>query len=134
MKILVGGYYDDRIFKGEEFLGKTRFSKDIEVYTVDEALKLDFVSGVEENYNENHSKDWDSLDYRQKAIEIESYMRDDEIAGMKCFETRKDALDFKNETLKEIEEIEKKILNKEIQCVERKNNVSYELYIYERTR
>lgn len=58
LKLLVGGYFDDRIFEGEYFEGKTPFNSEIDTYTLEEAYKLGFCEeeNVKENYFDLHYK------------------------------------------------------------------------------
>lgn len=108
LKLFVGGYYDDRIFEGERFESKTPFNKEINTYTLDEALKLPFVEGVIEWYEDlNDEETWEELSFEEKAKAIEKYMEGDEIAGMVYFETEEEAEKYKNDVIKEIEECEK---------------------------
>lgn len=108
MKLLVGGYYDDRIFKGETFEGKTPFAKNIDTYTVDEALDLGFIQGFEEYYKEEYPSkdDFDNLTYLEKVELISNYTEGDEIAGLLYFKTEEEALNYKTEVIKEIEKLE----------------------------
>ena len=105
----VGGYYDDRIFKGEYFEGKTPFNKDIDIYTLDEALKLGFVEGIVQLYEETYKKDFYELSDNEKTEAILEYTKDDEIAGLLAFPSVKEAKNYKNEVLNEIAELEKHI-------------------------
>lgn len=45
-KLLVGGYLDGRIFRADEDI--LLYDKDIDCYAIEEALKLGFMSGIEE--------------------------------------------------------------------------------------
>lgn len=107
LKLFVGGYFDDRIFKGERFEGKTPFDKNINTYTLDEALQLGFVEGVIKWFEENNGKEWDNLSFNEKANAIEKYEESDEIAGIVYFETEEETEKYKDEVIKEIENIEK---------------------------
>lgn len=107
LKLFIGGYFDDRIFKGEWFEGKTPFNKNINTYTLDEALKLEFMEGVIEWFEENNEEKWDELSFDEKAKAIEKYEESDEIAGIVYFETEEEAEKYKDEVIKEIENIEK---------------------------
>lgn len=107
LKLFVGGYFDDRIFKGDWFDGKTPFNKDINTYTLDETLKLGFVEGVIEWFEENNEREWDELSFDEKAKAIEKYEESDEIAGIVYFKTEEEAEKYKDEVIKEIEDIEK---------------------------
>ena len=106
-KIFVGGYYDDRIFEGEIFEGKTLFGKNVDTYTLEEALKLHFVEPVMEWYEEQEEKEWENLSDDEKIKKIEEYTLHDDIAGLMYFGTTAWAEQKKEEILKEIEEIEK---------------------------
>jgi hypothetical protein len=110
---LVGGYYDDREFKGEGFEGKTPWSlKTLNIYNVEEALKLGFCSSVDEYYENNkleEDKEWDELTEQEKAKIIEDYTSDDEIAGLEIFEDEKKALEYYESHLEECQEIENDI-------------------------
>ena len=105
-KFFVGGYYDDRIFEGTDFEDKTPFSKDLDIYSLSEVLKLGFVEGVIENYESINSNRWDDLDYNEKVKLIMEYTDGDNIAGLKCFDSEEEAVNFKNSVISEIENIE----------------------------
>lgn len=112
LKLFVGGYYDSRIFCGEEFEGKTKFDKTIETYTLSEVLKLGFIEPIGQWYYETYKKDWENTTKDEKIKAILEYSKDDEIAGMLYFDTEKQAENFKNNTIEEIEEIEKNSIYK----------------------
>ena len=103
MNYFVGGYYDDRIFKGEEFDGKTPFGKDIDIYTLEEVLKLGFVENVKDIY------DWEELSEQEKINAILDYTGSDEIAGLIWCENKEVAEKCKQEILEDVEELEKNI-------------------------
>lgn len=104
MKNFVGGYYDDRIFKGEHFQGRTPFDKKIDCYTLEEVLNLPFVEGVKEWFEENddYERDFDEIPEKEKINAILEYVEGDEIAGVLYFETEALAEEFKKDTLDEI--------------------------------
>lgn len=109
LKLFVGGYYDDRIFEGDYFDGKTPFGKDIKTYTLSEALQLEFVDGVINCYNEYRADDepsWDDTTDEQKAQAILQYLEGDDMAGLVYFDTEEAAEKYKNDCLKDIEECE----------------------------
>ena len=106
----VGGYYDDRIFRGEKFEGSTLYSKDVDVYNLDGVLKLPFVENVHEFYTDikkEKDREWDSLDDKEKAKWILRYIDGDDIAGLDYVEDDLKAEEYKKEILKEIIEKEK---------------------------
>lgn len=113
LKLFVGGYYDDRIFEGEYFAGKTPFSKEIDTYALDEVLKLGFVENVVNEYNDRAEWQelpaWDELNFEEKVKEIEEYTASDEIAGINYYETVEEAEQYKKDVLKELEELENEI-------------------------
>ena len=135
-KLLVGGYYDDRVFKGDYFDGKTLFNKNIDTYTVEEALKLGFVENVIEWHKENKAeeeKDWDQSSELEKAILIEQYTLFDEIAGMNYYETEEGAENFKNEVIEELIDLEDAIKSGEIKYLgkeQNRNGIYEEVYVY----
>lgn len=107
MHLFVGGYYDDRIFEGDYFDGKTPFSKDIKCYSMEEVLKLGFVEPVIEYFEENTGKDW-ILDATidEKINAIMQYTDSDEIAGLVYFDNESDAEKYIECTLSEIRDCE----------------------------
>lgn len=113
-KLFVGGYYDDRIFNSDVFEGKTPFDKDIDTYTLDEAFELGFCEEYNvRQYYEDHlleeynEKDWSfDLSDEEKTKILLEYTDTDEIAGLLYFNTEEEAENYKQEVLKEIEEIE----------------------------
>lgn len=112
LKVFAGGYYDDRIFKGEEFCGKTPFNKNINTYSLNEVLQLGFIENVVNWYNENkeeNDKEFEELNYNNKVKIILNYVESDEIAGLKYFFTELEAENYKQEVLKELEELENHI-------------------------
>lgn len=127
LKLFVGGYYDDRIFEGEEFEGKTPFSKDIETYTLSEVLKLGFVENVPSWYEDRSEKQWIDATNEERIRAIIEYTETDEIAGLLYFDTEKEAEEFKNSVIKEIEEIEKRV----IYIGKREDELGYFREIYE---
>lgn len=108
MKNFVGGYYDDRIFKGEYFEGKTPFDKKIDCYTLEETLNLPFIEGVKEWFEENddEERDFDEIVKEEKIKAILEYVESDEIAGLVYFETEEEAEKFKQDNLEEIKRAE----------------------------
>lgn len=109
MKIFVGGYYDDRIFEGEGFEGKTPFNKDVDVYNLEEVLELGFLSGIKEYCKDEYEKDFDEMSFNEKKDIIISYVSTDEIAGLICCKNEEEALQLKQKILEEISELEKEI-------------------------
>ena len=107
-KYLVGGYYDNRIFEGIDV--KTPFGKDIGIYDLEEALKLELLDSVIEDYNNIYKSDddveWDKLNESEKIEFIEWYTEGDEIAGLVAFETLEEAVKYVKNVLKEINELE----------------------------
>lgn len=106
LKLFVGGYYDSRIFEGEQFDGKTPFDKNIDTYTLSEVLGLGFVEPVKEWFEETYEKEWDEATEEEKVKAIIEYTDTDEIAGLLYFDTQEKAEKFKNDVIKEVEEIE----------------------------
>lgn len=113
LKLFVGGYYDDRIFEGEEFDGKTPFNKDIDTYTYDEVLKLGFVEPVKELdfYLDEllYERKWNDLSIEEQIESIIEYVSTDSIAGLLFFDTEEKANKYKEEVLKELNIIEENI-------------------------
>ncbi len=70
LKLFVGGYHDARIFKGEKFEDKTPFDKNINTYTLEEALKLPYIENVTEWYKQN-GKEWYKKEFGKECIEDE---------------------------------------------------------------
>ena len=108
LKLFVGGYYDERIFDGEQFDGKTPFDKNIETYTLSEVLELGFVESVNEWFEENYEKEWDQATEEEKVKAIIDYTDSDEIAGLVYFDTEEKAKEFKNDVIREVEDIEER--------------------------
>ena len=108
-KIFVGGYYDDRVFKGDYFDGKTPFGKDIKIYSLDEVLKLAFVEPVKDWYKDTTGKEFDNATELEQVKAIMDYTEGDEIAGLVQFNTETEAKKFKDEVLTQIEHIENHI-------------------------
>lgn len=105
MKILVGGYYDTRSFKGDHFEGKNPFGEDIDTYTVKEALE--FGAGleyIEEWYEDVYGIEdgWGQLTEIEKAELIEKYTMNDELLGFNSFETEDEAKKYKEIVLEEV--------------------------------
>lgn len=109
LKLFVGGYFDDRIFIGDEFEDKTPFGKDINTYTLSEAIELGFVQTVKEYYEEENEKEWEEITDDEKIKAIINYVDGDEIAGLLYFNTEEEAEKYKNDVIKEVEEREKEI-------------------------
>lgn len=131
MKNFVGGYYDRRIFEGEEFIGKTPFGKDINTYSFEEVLRLPFVeiflNYIIEQYEEDGEK-WEDATEEEKAQAIISFVESDEIAGLLYFETEEEAEKYKQEVIKEIEEIEEMSV---FDCLEQDGEGGFrEVYVY----
>lgn len=106
LKLFVGGYYDDRIFKGEQFDGKTPFNKSIDTYTLSQVLELGFVESVKEWFEETYERGFDEATEEEKVKAIIEYTDTDEIAGVLYFDTEEKAEKFKNDVIKEVKEIE----------------------------
>lgn len=109
LKLFVGGYYDDRIFEGKEFEGKTPFSKNINTYTLSEVLELGFVEPVNEWFDEIYEKEWDEIEDQERANAIIEYVDSDELAGLLYFNTEQESNRYRNDVINEIEELEKNI-------------------------
>ncbi len=109
LKLFVGGYYDDNIYKGEYFDNKTPFGKTINAYTLDEALRLGFVAPAAEWYEEQTEQEFDTLTDSQKVQVILDYTDDDDIAGLIHFETEAEATSYKQAVLTELAEIAGKV-------------------------
>lgn len=108
-KLFVGGYYDDRMFKGDYFDGKTPFGKNINTYTLEEVLQLGFVEPVREWFEEIYEKEWDEATEEEKIEGILLYTQDDEIASLLYFDTEEEAENYKNQVIEEIEKLEQEI-------------------------
>lgn len=118
LKLFVGGYYDMRVFKGEHFHGKTPFGKDIQTYTLQDILKLSFVEGTVQEYEQSlnnaykdedmdEEKDWENTTDDEKVEAILEYTKDNDIAGLLYFGTEIEADNYKSTILKEINKCEK---------------------------
>lgn len=108
----VGGYYDKRIFEDEEgfYYGCTPFSNDIDIYTLEEVIKLPFVESVIEWYEDNKEDEeecWDDLTENKKAELIIEYVDTDDIAALVYFDDDIKAQQYKQQVLKEILEKER---------------------------
>lgn len=104
-KLFVGGYYDSRIFNGAE--EKTPFGKDIDTYTLEEALKLGFTGdGLREWYEDKVDKEFDEATESEKMKYLLEYTEDDELAGLLYFDEEEKAEEYKQDVIKEIEELE----------------------------
>lgn len=105
VKFLVGGYYSSRIFRGAD-REMTPFDKDINIYTLDEALRLGFVEGVEEWYydfiQEEGEPDFYELSYEKRLQLVLQYTENDEIAGLVAFDTLQEAVDYVKDVIEEI--------------------------------
>lgn len=125
LKLFVGGYYDERIFKGSHFEGKTPFGKDIDTYTLEEALKLPFIESITEWFKQE-GKEWYRKEFKKEYIEDEyfgvdfdtltdeektkailRYNKYDEIAGLAYFNTEEEAEKYKNEVIEDVEDAER---------------------------
>lgn len=108
LKLFVGGYYDSRIFEGEQFEGKTPFDKNIDTYTLSESLNLGFTGeGFVDWFEGKGGKEWSKTTYEEKINALLEYTATDETSGLIHFKTEKEAEDYKNKVLEEIEDIEK---------------------------
>lgn len=73
-KKLLSGYFDEKIYEGEEFIGQTPFDEDINT----------FVKGVIQWWSEETGKEeyeFDNLSENEKMDTIIKYVEADEIAG-----------------------------------------------------
>ena len=103
LKLFVGGYFDERIFEGDKFIGKTPYGKDIDTYTLNEVLQLGFLSGMEDYVREHFEVELDDIpDWKQTTC-ILHYLKNDEYAGLEYFETEAEAEKFKQDALRNIE-------------------------------
>lgn len=110
-KIFVGGYYDnDRIFEGYFNENITLF-KNVDCYTLEEALKLPFIEGVKEWFEETDIEEraFNEISDEEKIKAILTYISGDEIAELVYCETEEEARKIKQVDLDEIEEINKLI-------------------------
>lgn len=125
---LVGGYYDNRVFMGVK--EKTLFSKDINIYTIESALKLGFVEQVVEWYEDTKKVDdiaWHNLDDAQKVELILKYTENNALAGLLVFDNLQDATNYVKTTLLEILNIEKE--SQFVGTIENNNGNFNEVYV-----
>lgn len=106
-KLFIVGYYDTRIFEGEYFYGKTNFNKNIEVYSLSEVLKLPLIENVEEWVKDTYDKEFESLPYNDKVSMVMEYTDGDELGLAVYFFTEEEALQYKQDIIKEVEEAER---------------------------
>ena len=112
----LAGSYDSRTFIPEDcFSGKAPFDSNVDIYTLEEVLKLQFVEGVKDWYETDginvlgyDKEEFKQLTEEEKTIAILRWMEDDEYAGVLYFESEEDADLYKREILQEIAEIEAK--------------------------
>lgn len=105
-KRFLAGYYDERIFKGDEFKSKTQFDRTVDVYTLDELSNLPFVKRIIELVLEKHNKVWENLKEEEKEHYLMVYASLDEIAGILIFKSEKEAIQHKKSILAELDDIE----------------------------
>ncbi|MFQ9545289.1 MAG: hypothetical protein ACLR02_09755 [Clostridium sp.] len=110
-KVFVAGYYDDRIFEGEFFDGMCLYDDKVNCYTLEEVLKLPFVEGVEQWFEENdeEEREFYRISDKEKIKAILDYTEYDEIAGVEYYETEEEAKNKLNYLLEKIHNIEEKI-------------------------
>lgn len=125
--LFVGGYYDDRKFKGQMYVGKTVFSKSIDTYTLEQVLKLGFVQNVISWYEEFEGKSWASASEQEKIRAIIYYADNDDTAGLLYFKRAQDAIEFKNDVIAEIECLEKESVFLETETD--RNGYTKEVYV-----
>ena len=106
LKLFVGGYFTDKVFKGEQFEGMCFFG-DVDTYSLEEALSLGFVGDsfmewYEGNFEEEEGVFY-SLSFSDKVKYILEYVENDEIAGLAYFDTEEAAEDYKNECIDNLE-------------------------------
>lgn len=106
LKLFVGGYYTEEIFKGEQFEGMCFFD-DVDTYTLEEVLKVEFVDEAflewyEENFYEAEGN-FNSLSFSDKVNYILEYVENDGIAGLTYFDTEEEAEAYKNECIENLE-------------------------------
>ena len=108
LKLFVGGYYDNRRFKGDFYDGKTPFDKNIDTYTLEESLNLGFVAPVIEWFEDNHDKSWDEATFEEKAKAITDYTTYGDINEILLlyFPTEEKAEKYKQEVLDELARLE----------------------------
>ena len=100
---LVGGYFKDKeIIDAIEINHNIVYTNFAEVnsYTVEEALKLPFVEGIEEYYKDKYGTDKDfymDLTELGQAKIIEEYVESDEIATLKLFTDEIEAKEYLEE-------------------------------------
>ena len=94
--VFVGGYYQEKNIGNE----KIKVFNDIKVYSMEEALNLPFVEGIEEFYNdrfeepEDRTNEFYELSDEQLAKLIVEYVQDDELAALYLFDTELEAKEF----------------------------------------
>ena len=110
----LAGNYDNRTLENY-FSGKTPFDSSVNIYTLEEVLKLPFVEGVTDWYETDgiyvlgyDEEEFNQLTEEEKTTAILRWMEDDEHAGVLYFESERDANLYKREMLQEIAEIEGK--------------------------
>ena len=85
----VGGYYkDEEVLKVLEKTGTYTSFENVGLYTLEEALKLPFVKGVEEYYKDKYGEDRDfymDLTKEEQAKIVTEYVESDELATLRMF-------------------------------------------------
>lgn len=85
----VGGYYkDEEVLKVLEKTGTYTSFENVGLYTLEEALKLPFVGGIEEYYKDKYGIDKDfytDLTEEEQAKIVTEYVESDELATLRMF-------------------------------------------------
>ncbi|MCB2360158.1 hypothetical protein [Clostridium estertheticum] len=108
LKLFVGGYLDYRKFDSNYFQGKMPFNRSIQTYKMSEVLKLMFVrDGISKWYTDNNENtEFNTLTDNEKIKVIINYTYEKETTRLLHFETEQEALNYKNDRIKELEFIE----------------------------
>ncbi|MBU3187799.1 hypothetical protein [Clostridium estertheticum] len=108
LNLFVGGYFDNRKFVGKCFEHKPLFNKSIQTYTLSDVLKLKFVSeGIARWHTDNNENiEFNSLTYNDKVKIIIDYTSCNKASNLLYFGTEKEALNYKNDVIKQLDNID----------------------------
>lgn len=130
----VGGYYNTGKFldsDGDVEYEFCPYSEEVAIYDIESVLKLGFVEPVSEWYEENkedEDKEWYELSDSEKAAEVMTYVKNDEIAGLEICAGLEEANEVLKSCLDDIRTVEE-----EYEIIEKEqNSEGYYIEVYKK--
>ena len=104
-KLFIFGYYNTDIYKGAYFNNMTPFNNDIELFSLNEILSLNFAKDFNKWFYDNFNVNFETISFEKKVKAIIKYSSLNKELGLLYIDNENQATDYKNKVLKELNEI-----------------------------